>query len=438
MNRTLSLLALSIPVMTAILPNGAAASARPSASKPATTQPAYPLWDGNESVADYAKRAGIKDVQVTLALDGNVTMKLTLIPAGRFLMGSPRSERLRVDEYPQHEVTISNPHYMGVYVVTQSQWRTVLGTGVHEQRDKESNSWPSGSWPLAGVSADSPMYYVSWDEANQFCVTLSQKVGKVVRLPTEAEWEYACRAGTRTRFWFGDDANNLGEFAWFLKNSDANSHPVGQKKPNNWGLYDIHGNVFQWCADWYDVSYGESPVVDPRGPSASTGRVIRGGSWRETYRGCRSASRTSSAPFARGKDIGFRVVVDLPAARAVESPSTPATNPAGATTSSPATSQPVYPLWDGNESVADYAKRAGIKDVQMTLPLDGNVTMKLTLIPAGKFTMGSPDSEKGHDEYEGPQHEVTISRPFYMGVYEVTQNQYEQIMGKNPSAFKEP
>jgi formylglycine-generating enzyme required for sulfatase activity len=185
--------------------------------------------------------------ELTLDLGKKVTMKLVQIPAGKFLMGSPKDEKDRDREEVQHEVAIGNPFYMGVYTMTQAQWEEVMGTTVVQQRDKGDKSWK-----LYGQGANYPMYYVSREEATEFCKKLSEKTGKTVTLPTEAQWEYACRAGSTTRFGFGNDDAGLGNYAWYAKNSGGKTHPVGQKKPNKWGLYDMHGNVWQWCSDWHD------------------------------------------------------------------------------------------------------------------------------------------------------------------------------------------
>jgi formylglycine-generating enzyme required for sulfatase activity len=155
------------------------------------------------------------------------------------------------------------------------------------------------------------MYYVSWEEAVDFCERLSQKENGKYRLPTEAEWEYACRAGTDTRFYYGNDLSysQLGEYAWYGNNSGSETHPVGQKKPNAFGLYDMHGNVWEWCQDWYGENYySQRSEVDPKGPDTGTARVLRGGSWFNLPRICRSASRLRLTPGYRFISGGFRVV----------------------------------------------------------------------------------------------------------------------------------
>jgi formylglycine-generating enzyme required for sulfatase activity len=162
---------------------------------------------------------------------------------------------------------------------------------------------------------DLPVEQVSWEEAGAFCGKLNalekEQLGDArYRLPTEAEWEYACRAGTETRFGFGDADAHLGEYAWFRRNSDGETHPVGQKQPNAWGLYDMHGNVWEWCWDWYDKEYYATlpaSAANPQGSSGAADRVVRGGSWFDFPRYCRAADRGRNTPGFRSFDVGFRV-----------------------------------------------------------------------------------------------------------------------------------
>jgi formylglycine-generating enzyme required for sulfatase activity len=229
---------------------------------------------------------------LTLDLGNGVTMKLVLIRPGKFVMGSPDSEKGRESkEGPQHEVVIAKPFYMGVTEVTQAQYEAVMGTN-----------------PSKFKGPTNPVESVIWSDTVEFCRKLSEKTGKTFRLPTEAEWEYACRAGTKTRFSFGDSESILGDYAWCESNSGKNTHPVGQKKPNAWGLYDMHGNVWEWCADIYGP-YSSEASVDPRGATSGGDCMVRGGSW---YNGngdivsFRCADRSNRAPANRDYSIGFR------------------------------------------------------------------------------------------------------------------------------------
>jgi formylglycine-generating enzyme required for sulfatase activity len=255
-------------------------------------------------------------------------IKLKRIPAGAFLMGSPEDDgEADDDEKPQHRVEIRKPFYLGVYEINQAQYQAVTG---------ENPSWFSpnggGKDKIAGRSTgEHPVENVSWLDAVKFCNKLSEMEGlkpfyeihgeKVqvsdwtgpgYRLPKEAEWEYACRANAPTpqRYTFGDNPGSLGKFAWYSENSGSATHPVGEKDPNGFGLFDMHGNVWEWCWDSYSASYykGSTPD-DPSGPTEATVRVIRGGGWRRDPRGCRSAIRSGRAPAYLGNSLGFRLAL---------------------------------------------------------------------------------------------------------------------------------
>ncbi len=252
--------------------------------------------------------------ELTLDLGGGVKVKLVLIPAGKFLMGSPKAEKDRYSDFegPQHEVTISKPFYLGTYEVTQEQYEKIMGKNpMREQLEKIMGKNPSSS-----EGGKNPVDNVSWDDAEAFCQAASRKTGKAVRLPTEAEWEYACRAGTATRFCYGDDEaySKFNEYAWYDKNTydvgEKYAHSVGQKKPNAWGLYDMHGNVSEWCADWYGGNaYQSGDTTDPKGPKTGEYRVIRGGSLYSAPQYCRAAFRSYHRAGSQYPGHGFRVVV---------------------------------------------------------------------------------------------------------------------------------
>ena len=241
---------------------------------------------------------------LTLDCGGGVKMKLVKIPAGEFMMGSPSGEANRDSDEQLHRVRIGKPFYMGVYEVTQEQYEAVIGEN-----------------PSAFKGAKKPVERVSWHDAKAFCEALSSRTGRLVCLPTEAEWEYACRAGTKTRFSFGDsdaalyrygnycDASNTSGLNWKdKKHNDGHDKtaPVGSYSPNAWGLYDMHGNVWEWCSDWYGKDYyaKANNSRDPEGPSSGSCRVIRGGSWSIGARFCRSAYRIRNYP-GRTASSGF-------------------------------------------------------------------------------------------------------------------------------------
>jgi formylglycine-generating enzyme required for sulfatase activity len=218
-----------------------------------------------------------------------------LIPAGSFMMGTDKDfGEDFYDETPQHKVNIGKPFYLGKYAVTQTQWTAVMGS--NPSRFKGQNN---------------PVEQVSWDDAQDFTNRLNRKEGhKRYRLPTEAEWEYAARAGTTSTYSFGDDAGSMEQYAWYVNNSGDTTHPVGQKKPNAWGLYDMHGNVYEWVQDWYgEKYYSGSPSTDPRGPSSGSNRVLRGGSWFNNAATCRSAYRDDLSPGNRRVLLGFRLAL---------------------------------------------------------------------------------------------------------------------------------
>ena len=259
-----------------------------------------------EAAEAEARKQAEAEMPTTLELDcgHGVAMKFVLIPAGKFTMGSPAGEKDRdKDEGPQREVTISKAFHMGVTEVTQAQWKAVMGTE------------PWSGKPRVRLGAVHAASYISWDDGAAFCSVLSKKTGKAVRLPTEAEWEYACRAGSQARFSFGGDDSKLGDYAWCKENAldkdEEYAHAVARKKPNAWGLYDMHGDAFEWCADWYADSYENAESIDPKGPDSGSDRVLRGGSWYVDPSYCRSANRTKYSPGNRSFSSGFRVVVSL-------------------------------------------------------------------------------------------------------------------------------
>jgi formylglycine-generating enzyme required for sulfatase activity len=261
--------------------------------------------------------------QLTLDLGKGVSMKLVLIPAGKFMMGNHETpaetvkkvgglERNLVDEYPAHEVTISKPFYMGIYEVTQAQWKAVMGT---EPWKAERALGYMRLQPRPQGFDDYPVAFVDSYDAIEFCRKLSKKTGRTVSLPTEAQWEYACRAGTTTTFSFGDDLSKLIDYGWYGgKNAGQKedyAHRVGQLKPNPWGLYDMHGNVWEFCSDWYDKDfYGRSPSVDPENTTKTDKPSLRSGAFHSVPTVSRSAQRNSwASPKTVRYNYGIRVIV---------------------------------------------------------------------------------------------------------------------------------
>ena len=228
----------------------------------------------------------------TITLPGGATMEMVWCPPGSFTMGSNTGDD---DEKPPHEVKLTEGFWMAKTEVTQEQWKSVMGTTVRQLRDKAN---PSRR--IYGEGPNLPMYCVSWEDAQEFC----RRAGHGLQLPTEAQWEYACRARTT-----GDCAGDIDQMAWYGEGRKGSTHPVGQKQANAWGLHDMHGNVWEWCADCYDRGYyAKSPVANPKGPASGGYRVLRGGSCWSDPRYCRSAGRSWDNPDLRFRLPGFRPV----------------------------------------------------------------------------------------------------------------------------------
>ncbi len=294
----------------------------------------------------------------TKEITNSIGMKLTLVPSGEFMMGSKESAEETAaffnktygmdsltaddfkDEHPQHRVRITRPFYLGTYHVTRGQFRQFVqdsgyktqaeklpGVGRWNPEKKEAESRTDYSWRNVGFEQtdEHPVVALSWNDATAFCQWLSRKEAKDYRLPTEAEWEYACRAGTKTRYWRGDDPETLAKVGniadaafnekfpdskWKMKASDGYvfTAPVGSFQPNPFGLYDTHGNAWEWCSDWYGEDYyGKSPTIDPRGPETGVHRVLRGGSFIDVPFHSRSCSRIKNGPVVQTNYTGFRV-----------------------------------------------------------------------------------------------------------------------------------
>ena len=344
--------------------------------------------------------------EVKADLGQGVSLEMVLIPAGKFVMGSPASEKGRADFETQYEVTLTKPFYMGKYAVTQEQWQSVMGN--NPSRDKGHKL---------------PVTNLSWEDCQEFIKKLNAKTDGGYRLPTEAEWEYACRAGTITAYSYGASLTKADA------NIDSNSiKAVGSYRPNAFGLYDMHGNVREWCEDWYG-DYPAGAVTDPKGPAMGEDRVLRGGSFFDPVSFARSSYQSFNSPALRGNRDGFRLArtADLKAWKAEE---------AIAKVKKEAEEAIAKVKKEAEEAIAKEAQKEVAKslkkEVEETVDLGQGVSLDLVLIPAGTFIMGSPESE-GRSRHE-KQYEVTLTKPFYLGIYTVTQEQWFEIMGKNPSS----
>ena len=233
-----------------------------------------------------------------------LNLRMVYVEGGTFTMGSTSEQggEAYSDESPIRQVTVG-PFYMGMLEVTQGQWEKVMGTGISQQRNKADPRWT-----LSGVGPDYPMYYVSWEEAKEFCLRLSRQTGKTYRLPTEAEWEYAARGGRKNEGTKYSGGWNLDDVGWYTGNSGSSTHVCGTKRSNALGLYDMSGNVWEWCEDWYGP-YLSYDTDNPRGASQGSDRVARGGSWYNDARFCRVSYRGSYTPSYRSHFLGFRVVL---------------------------------------------------------------------------------------------------------------------------------
>ena len=329
---------------------------------------------------------GTKNQNMTIPLSYIVDLDLIWIEPGTFMMGSPKGEPGRLTNEELHQVTLTQGYWLGKYEVTQEQYETIMGTNPSDVKEDVL-----------------PVDSVSWNEAMEFCAKLNAQEkaagrlpeGYEYSLPTESQWEYACRAGTTTALNSGKNLSDelrspeVDEVGWYWYNCDE-THRVGQKKPNAWGLYDMHGNVQEWCLDWYDDHYPTYPVKDPTGPDTGWSRVLRGGGWDRTAHDCRSANRRHGNPdTTRSANVGFRVAL--------------------------------APIPVPSKDIA--------------IRLSTMVVMPMIWIEPGTFMMGSPKDELGRYSNE-TQRQVTLTRGYWLGMFEVTQAQYEAVMGTNPSHIK--
>ena len=352
---------------------------------------------------------------------------LRKIPAGTFLMGSPESEAGRyAGSEIRHEVRLTQDYYIGVFECTQKQWQLVMGSNPSaykgDGRPVEQVSYnmirgtgaeAGAGWPTSGHAVD----------ATSFMGKLQAKTGLDFDLPTDAQWEYACRAGTTTALNLGRNLATGAQVSSMAEAGRCNSNQtdgkggfsqhskVGSYQPNAWGLYDMHGNVFEWCLDWLKDNLGPSVVSDPVGPNTGALRLVRGGSWNVGAVSCRSANRAGYEASSNGRDYcGFRVAIQPP--------------------------QDSYAVVDlsGGPNALRYPVRYTNMPPDLNDDTCRTTELWLRKIPAGKFIMGSPSDEVGRNSDE-TEHEVTLTQDYYIGVFECTQRQWELVMGTKPSYF---
>jgi len=281
--------------------SGSDPGVNPSANGPKIETAEAPTGDAERTPKPIQSATAESAPPGTKVKKNTIGMELVLIKPGSFQMGVRRFEKgWTVEDEPQVDVTLTHPYYLGKTEVTQKEWQAVMGT----------TPWKGAGDVQEGDSY--PATYVSWDDAQAFCRKLSEKEHAEYRLPTDAEWEYACRGGTTTRFSFGDDESQLADHEWSRENSfdlgENHAQEVGRKKPNPFGLYDMHGNVLEWCEDVYvqTLPGGSDPVVT----SGDSQRVVRGGAFPFDVSLCRSAARGSfSQSDERSSYLGFRVAL---------------------------------------------------------------------------------------------------------------------------------
>jgi len=404
-----------------------------------------------------------KHVDEPLVCTNSIGMKLTLIPPGEFMMGSTE-EQMRQDvedakggkwyvgvasgrsiELPPHRVRITKPFYMGSTEVTVGQFRQFAeasdykteaerGLAYGQPANRKLRTWRKTFYKQAD---DHPVLQLCLRDCREFCKWLGEKEGREYHVPTEAQWEYACRAGTSAPWYFAKDNDEyekvVGEYAWMSwdRKKTPSPVPVGKRKPNAFGLYDMHGNVWEYVDDWYhEFYYKESPLNDPTGPATFNemrdGRVmIRGGSFDWADSGARSAIRMRIRQDSnQHPHMGFRVAMRIKGVKGV--PPAIDTRPAVREDSDPASVETRDPV------EAQQAAATDERPKELKVDLGGDASMDFVLVPPGTFLMGSASGLRD----ERPLHKVSISKPFYIGKYEVTQGQWEAVLGQDERLAK--
>jgi formylglycine-generating enzyme required for sulfatase activity len=435
--------------------------------------------EGNYSLVVSNDFGSVTTQPTPLVVDGtptshtvaSINMNMIFCPPGTFTMGSPSSETGRGGDETQHSVTLTNGFYLGKYELTQAQYETIM-TGNPEGLNAKPSEWPNNN--------SRPVERVSWEDAQVFLTRLNQMeqtagrlpTGWKYALPTEAQWEYACRAGTTTIFSWGNGATSTqanfdgtqpyGGGASGTK--IGQTVDVGQYAANPWGFFDMHGNVWEWVGDW-KANYPGGAQTDPEGPASGSDRVRRGGSWIYDGTILRSAKRHYNSPGTRSNSLGFRVGFQAVQQDTVNPElelfgGAAITREAGQAWAEPGVA--AHDARDGNltanvtttgtvdvnstgtyvltYSVADAAGNTDSKTRTVTVTgnrsvdLNASVAMDMLWVPAGTFTMGSPTSEAGHQSNE-TEHNVSLTKGFYLGKYEVTQAEYEAVMTGNVNSL---
>ena len=489
------LLVLSWPDLSSTLPpeDGTPPSPVASDSPPPPAIAPFDTQMAKEHQAVWARHLG-----VPVEYENSIGMRFVLIPPGEFDMGSTEAEVARLldeakaknlsswyierlsSEAPRHRVRITKPFWLSRHEVTRGQFRRFVDdTGYQTEGERDGKGSPglvNGRWVQEliwnrelGVEKadDHPVVHLAWHDASAFAQWLSRKEGTKCHLPTDTQWEYACRAGTTTSWYSDDNEAGLKEQAWFKDNSKGGTHPVGLLRANAWGLYDMHGNVSEWCQDCGGNAEnweGFSPLEDPAGPSASAFRVYRGGSWSSDSSGCRAAYHDWDAPSRRNDDLGFRIARTVLVAAgwaasphqggegyplgplpATDRPTPKLPDPAArlpiaaATTSQQFGPAPPLAVAPFDAKKAQEHQAAWAEYLGVPVKYTNSIGMDFRLIPAGEFLMGTPSevlteiitraqSQMSHWTRflpsETPQHSVRLPDPIYAATREVTFRQF--------------
>ena len=360
-----------------------------------------------------SKQKQVIDDMKPKTISSDIVLEMVAIPAGKFIMGSPKGEKGRSNSIEQmHEVTISKGFLMGKYEVTQKQWLSVMGKNPSGVKDELL-----------------PVTDISFNDIQVFLKKINDEKSSHYRLPTEAEWEYACRAGTQTQFYCGDSITSLNENIHSDSVRDIGKATfVGKYKPNPFGLYDMHGNVSEICGD-YSRKYTTKAETDPIGLDKNEGVAIRGGNWMTGQDFCRSATRSHTSENGKDGFYGFRLVRNISA-------SDESKNSSFVLKNNSKYSDDKKEVSEKNGSPKDTQNNKSANEVSFNL--GKNISLQMIPISSGKFTMGSPPNEKGRNSREEEQREVTISNSFLLGKFEVTQEQWEAVGLKNRSERKSP